>query len=204
MKFITAGCYYFYALLLSLMLMAQGSAASTLLILGDSLSAGYGIDADKGWVNLLRSDLDGQHRVINASISGDTTGNGLARLPVLLEKFKPTHVLLELGGNDGLQGHPLSRMRSNLQRMIALCREYNAQPILFGMRLPPNYGKRYGDTFAAVFEDLADKENLPLVPFQFEQLVVTEGMIQQDGIHPTEPAQPIIADAVWAEIKDLL
>lgn len=204
MKFITAGRYYFYALLLSLMLMAQGSAASTLLILGDSLSAGYGIDADKGWVNLLRSDLDGQHRVINASISGDTTGNGLARLPVLLEKFKPTHVLLELGGNDGLQGHPLSRMRSNLQRMIALCREYNAQPILFGMRLPPNYGKRYGDTFAAVFEDLADKENLPLVPFQFEQLVVTEGMIQQDGIHPTEPAQPIIADAVWAEIKDLL
>ena len=204
MKFITAGCYYFYALLLSLMLMAQGSAASTLLILGDSLSAGYGIDADKGWVNLLRSDLDGQHRVINASISGDTTGNGLARLPVLLEKFKPTHVLLELGGNDGLQGHPLSRMRSNLQRMIALCREYKAQPILFGMRLPPNYGKRYADTFAAVFEDLADKENLPLVPFQFEQLVVTEGMIQQDGIHPTEPAQPIIADAVWAEIKDLL
>jgi acyl-CoA thioesterase-1 len=204
MKFITAGRYYFYALLLSLMLMAQGSAASTLLILGDSLSAGYGIDADKGWVNLLRSDLDGQHRVINASISGDTTGNGLARLPVLLEKFKPTHVLLELGGNDGLQGHPLSRMRSNLQRMIALCREYNAQPILFGMRLPPNYGKRYADTFAAVFEDLADKENLPLVPFQFEQLVVTEGMIQQDGIHPTEPAQPIIADAVWAEIKDLL
>ncbi len=204
MKFITAGCYYFYALLLSLMLMAQGSAASTLLILGDSLSAGYGIDADKGWVNLLRSDLDGQHRVINASISGDTTGNGLARLPVLLEKFKPTHVLLELGGNDGLQGHPLSRMRSNLQRMIALCREYNAQPILFGMRLPPNYGKRYADTFAAVFEDLADKENLPLVPFQFEQLVVTEGMIQQDGIHPTEPAQPIIADAVWAEIKGLL
>ena len=204
MKFITAGRYYFYALLLSLMLMAQGSAASTLLILGDSLSAGYGIDADKGWVNLLRSDLDGQHRVINASISGDTTGNGLARLPVLLEKFKPTHVLLELGGNDGLQGHPLSRMRSNLQRMIALCREYNAQPILFGMRLPPNYGKRYADTFAAVFEDLADKENLPLVPFQFEQLVVTEGMIQQDGIHPTEPAQRIIADAVWAEIKDLL
>jgi len=204
MKFITAGRYYFYALLLSLMLMAQGSAASTLLILGDSLSAGYGIDADKGWVNLLRSDLDGQHRVINASISGDTTGNGLARLPVLLEKFKPTHVLLELGGNDGLQGHPLSRMRSNLQRMIALCREYKAQPILFGMRLPPNYGKRYADTFAAVFEDLADKENLPLVPFQFEQLVVTEGMIQQDGIHPTEPAQPIIADAVWAEIKDLL
>ena len=179
MKFITAGRYYFYALLLSLMLMAQGSAASTLLILGDSLSAGYGIDADKGWVNLLRSDLDGQHRVINASISGDTTGNGLARLPVLLEKFKPTHVLLELGGNDGLQGHPLSRMRSNLQRMIALCREYNAQPILFGMRLPPNYGKRYADTFAAVFEDLADKENLPLVPFQFEQLVVTEGMSQQ-------------------------
>ena len=166
MKFITAGCYYFYALLLSLMLMAQGSAASTLLILGDSLSAGYGIDADKGWVNLLRSDLDGQHRVINASISGDTTGNGLARLPVLLEKFKPTHVLLELGGNDGLQGHPLSRMRSNLQRMIALCREYNAQPILFGMRLPPNYGKRYADTFAAVFEDLADKENLQLVPYR--------------------------------------
>jgi acyl-CoA thioesterase-1 len=191
-------------LLVTLLLATGTSSASTLLVLGDSLSAGYGIDPDKGWVNLLRDDIDSQHSIINASISGDTTGNGLARLPTLLEKFKPSHVLIELGGNDGLQGHPLSRMKTNLARMIALCREHNAQPILFAMRLPPNYGKRYSETFAAVFPTLAKEQNVPLVPFQFEQLMLTEGMIQQDGIHPTEPAQPFIAQAVWGEIKRFL
>ena len=111
---------------------------------------------------------------------------------------------MELGGNDGLRGHPLSRVKANLQTMIDLCREQNAQPILFAMRLPPNYGKRYTDTFASLFPTLAQEQNLPLVPFQFEKLVLTEGMIQQDGIHPTELAQPTIKQAVLVELKKLL
>jgi acyl-CoA thioesterase-1 len=190
--------------LLILLIFAGNSFASTLLVLGDSLSAGYGINPDNGWVNLLRADLEPRHQIINASISGDTTGNGLARLPKLLKEFKPTYVLLELGGNDGLRGHPLSKTKSNLQTMIDLCRQQNAQPILFAMRLPPNYGKRYADTFANLFPTLAAEQDIPLVPFQFEKLVVTEGMIQQDGIHPTEPAQPIIKQAVLTELKKLL
>jgi acyl-CoA thioesterase I len=194
----------FSKLLIIMLLLAGNSYASTLLVVGDSISAGYGINPDNGWVNLLRADLEPKHQIINASISGDTTGNGLARLPVLLEKFKPNYVLLELGGNDGLRGHPLSRTKSNLQTMIDLCRQQNAQPILFEMRLPPNYGKRYSETFARLFSTLADEQNIPLVPFQFEKLVLTEGMIQQDGIHPTEPAQPIIKQAVLRELVKIL
>jgi len=194
----------FSKLLIIISLLAGNSYASTLLVVGDSLSAGYGINPDNGWVNLLRADLEPELNIINASISGDTTGNGLARLPLLLEKFKPTYVLLELGGNDGLRGHPLAKTKANLQTMIDLCRAQNAQPLLFAMRLPPNYGKRYTDTFARLFPTLAEEENIPLVPFQFEELVVTKGMIQQDGIHPTELAQPIIKQAVLTEVRKIL
>lgn len=194
----------FSKLLIIILLLAGNSYASTLLVVGDSISAGYGINPDNGWVNLLRADLEPKHQIINASISGDTTGNGLARLPMLLKKFKPSYVLLELGGNDGLRGHPLSRTKSNLQTMIDLCRQQNAQPILFEMRLPPNYGKRYTETFARLFSTLAGEQNIPLVPFQFEELVLTEGMIQQDGIHPTEPAQPLIKQAVLTELIKIL
>ena len=194
----------FSKLLILIFLLAGNSYASTLLVVGDSLSAGYGINPDNGWVNLLRADLEPEHKIINASISGDTTGNGLARLPLLLKKFKPTYVLLELGGNDGLRGHPLTKTKSNLQTMIDLCRAQNAQPLLFAMRLPPNYGKRYSNTFAKLFPNLAEEQGIPLVPFQFEELVLTEGMIQQDGIHPTELAQPIIKQAVLKELVKIL
>ena len=191
-------------LVLLILLSGNSFASSTLLVLGDSISAGYGINPDKGWVNLLRADLEPQHRVINASISGDTTGNGLARLPKLLKEFKPDYVLLELGGNDGLRGHPLSKVKSNLQTMIDLVREQDAQPILFAMRLPPNYGKRYADSFAQLFIKLAQQEDLPLLPIPFEELVSMEGMIQRDGIHPTEPAQPIIKQTVLTELVKIL
>lgn len=191
-------------LVLLILLSGNSFASSTLLVLGDSISAGYGINPDKGWVNLLRADLEPQHQVVNASISGDTTGNGLARLPKLLKEFKPDYVLLELGGNDGLRGHPLSKVKSNLQTMIDLIREQNAQPILFAMRLPPNYGKRYTDSFAQLFIKLAQQEDIPLLPIPFEELVSMEGMIQRDGIHPTEPAQPIIKQAVLTELVKIL
>lgn len=185
-------------------LLGANTYGSTLLVLGDSLSAGYGINQGSGWVDLLGQDWKDRHQIINGSISGDTTGGGLNRLPLLLEKFSPDYVLLELGGNDGLRGQPLSLMRNNLLAMIKLCREAGAQPILFGMRLPPNYGRRYSDAFAAVYPQLSAQEKVVLIPFQLEELTVTEGMIQQDGLHPTAKAQPIIKQVIKEYLQPLM
>ena len=185
-------------------LLGANTYGSTLLVLGDSLSAGYGINQENGWVALLEKDLGDDHRIINGSISGDTTGGGLNRLPRLLEEFDPDFVLLELGGNDGLRGQPLALMKANLQAMIKLAREAGAEPVLFGMRLPPNYGRRYSDAFAAVYPQLSEAEDVLLIPFQLEELSVTEGMIQEDGLHPTAMAQPIIKEVIKRYIKPLM
>lgn len=185
-------------------LLGANTYGSTLLVLGDSLSAGYGINQGSGWVDLLRYDWKDRHQIINGSISGDTTGGGLNRLPLLLEKFSPDYVLLELGGNDGLRGQPLSLMKNNLLAMIKLCRDAGAEPILFGMRLPPNYGRRYSDAFAAVYPQLSAQEKVVLIPFQLEELTVTEGMIQQDGLHPTAKAQPIIKQVIKDYLQPLM
>ena len=185
-------------------LLGANTYGSTLLVLGDSLSAGYGINQGSGWVDLLRYDWKDRHQIINGSISGDTTGGGLNRLPLLLEKFSPDYVLLELGGNDGLRGQPLSLMKNNLLAMIKLCRDAGAEPILFGMRLPPNYGRRYSDAFAAVYPQLSAQEKVLLIPFQLEELAVTDGMIQQDGLHPTAKAQPIIKQVIKDYLQPLM
>jgi len=185
-------------------LLGANTYGSTLLVLGDSLSAGYGINQESGWVALLDKDFGDDHRIINGSISGDTTGGGLNRLPRLLEEFSPDYVLLELGGNDGLRGQPLNLMKSNLQAMINLVRDAGAEPVLFGMRLPPNYGRRYSDAFAAVYPQLSESEKVLLIPFQLEELSVTEGMIQEDGLHPTALAQPIIKEVIKGYIKPLM
>ena len=185
-------------------LLGANTYGSTLLVLGDSLSAGYGVNQESGWVALLRDDLSDRHQVINGSISGDTTGGGLNRLPLLLEKFSPDYVLLELGGNDGLRGQPLSLMKRNLQTMIELCRQAGAEPVLFGMRLPPNYGRRYSDAFAAVYPQLSDEQQVVLIPFQLEELAITEGMIQEDGLHPTALAQPVIKEVIKGYIQPLM
>jgi len=185
-------------------LLGANTYGSTLLVLGDSLSAGYGVNQESGWVALLRDDLSDRHQVINGSISGDTTGGGLNRLPLLLEKFSPDYVLLELGGNDGLRGQPLSLMKRNLQTMIELCRRAGAEPVLFGMRLPPNYGRRYSDAFAAVYPQLSDEQQVVLIPFQLEELAITEGMIQEDGLHPTALAQPVIKEVIKGYIQPLM
>ena len=187
-----------------LILLGANTYGSTLLVLGDSLSAGYGVNQESGWVALLRDDLSDRHQVINGSISGDTTGGGLNRLPLLLEKFSPDYVLLELGGNDGLRGQPLSLMKRNLQTMIELCRQAGAEPVLFGMRLPPNYGRRYSDAFAAVYPQLSDEQQVVLIPFQLEELAITEGMIQEDGLHPTALAQPVIKEVIKGYIQPLM
>jgi acyl-CoA thioesterase-1 len=200
--------FFMHALIKSIcclfILLGANTYGSTLLVLGDSLSAGYGVNQGKGWVALLRNDLGDDHTVINGSISGDTTGGGLNRLPLLLEKFSPDYVLLELGGNDGLRGQPLKLMKGNLNAMITLCREAGAEPILFGMRLPPNYGRRYSDAFAAVYPQLSDETGVPLIPFQLEELAITEGMIQEDGLHPTALAQPIIKDLIKGYVAPLM
>jgi acyl-CoA thioesterase-1 len=181
-------------------LLGANTYGSTLLVLGDSLSAGYGINQENGWVALLDEDLGDEHRIIN----GDTTGGGLNRLPRLLEEFSPDFVLLELGGNDGLRGQPLALMKSNLQTMINLVREAGAEPVLFGMRLPPNYGRRYSDAFAAVYPQLSESEKVLLIPFQLEELSITDGMIQEDGLHPTALAQPIIKEVIKGYIEPLM
>ncbi len=195
--FITHVCCLF-------ILLGANTYGSTLLVLGDSLSAGYGINQESGWVALLDKDFGDDHRIINGSISGDTTGGGLNRLPRLLQEFSPDYVLLELGGNDGLRGQPLNLMKSNLQAMINLVREAGAEPVLFGMRLPPNYGRRYSDAFAAVYPQLSEAENVLLIPFQLEELSITEGMIQEDGLHPTALAQPIIKEVIKGYIEPLM
>ena len=186
------------------MLLGANTYGSTLLVLGDSLSAGYGVNQENGWVALLKDDLGDGHQIINGSISGDTTGGGLNRLPLLLEKFSPDYVLLELGGNDGLRGQPLNLMQRNLLAMIELCRQAGAEPVLFGMRLPPNYGRRYSDAFALVYPQLSEQEKVMLIPFQLEELAITEGMIQEDGLHPTTLAQPIIKDVIKDYLEPLM
>ena len=185
-------------------LLGANTYGSTLLVLGDSLSAGYGINQENGWVALLEKDLGDDHRIINGSISGDTTGGGLNRLPRLLEEFDPDFVLLELGGNDGLRGQPLNLMQRNLLAMIELCRQAGAEPVLFGMRLPPNYGRRYSDAFAAIYPQLSEQEKVMLIPFELDELAITEGMIQEDGLHPTALAQPIIKDVIKGYLEPLM
>lgn len=195
----------FRTLIITLTLLTSLSCHSaTLLVLGDSISAGYGIDRGKGWVELLQQQLGEQHHVVNASISGDTTGGGLSRLNTLIAEHQPDFVLIELGGNDGLRGYPIPRMKQNLQAMIELSRQGDAQPILFAMRIPPNYGKRYSDQFAAAYTDLAEQAEVPMLPFLFGDIATDRELLQEDGIHPTEEAQPIIAERVRSILEPLL
>ena len=179
----------------------------TVLVLGDSLSAGYGIPRGQDWVSLLQQRLDGSdqaYRVINASITGDTTHGGLTRLPAALQRHQPEIVLVELGGNDGLRGLDLATTRDNLRAMIHLARQAGARVLLLGLRLPANYGKVYADRFHAVYTELAASENAALVDFFLEGVAETTELMQPDGIHPSARAQPRILDNVWEGLEPLL
>lgn len=196
---------------LALLLLSTGSAADPsrpkLLVLGDSLSAAYGIPVDQGWVALLANYLhqDGiQAEVINASISGDTTRGGLSRLAPLLHKHQPDFVIIELGANDGLRGFPLKAMRDNLRQLIQLSRQSGASVLLLGMRIPPNYGAKYTSTFFDSFGQLAREESIPLVPFFLEGVAGHTDLIQDDGLHPRAQAQPIMLDHVLAKLLPLM
>lgn len=186
---------------------ADAEDAKTILVLGDSLSAGYGMDKNNGWVNLMRQRLEQQahdYKVVNASISGETTAGGLRRLPQLLQQYQPRIVLLELGGNDGLRGFPLKRMRHNLQRMIELSLQQQARPVLFGMQIPPNYGQRYSRQFAQIYPALANDYAIALIPFFMEGVATNSAMMQKDGIHPNERGQAPLLENSWPTIAPLL
>lgn len=178
----------------------------SILIMGDSLSAGYGIKLEDGWVNLLQQDLKKKYQVsvINASVSGETSSGGLSRLPALLGQHKPTIVLIELGGNDGLRGQSIKLMKENLQKMINLSKNINAKVVLAGIQIPTNYGSRYTTQFKQSFEDLANENDVALIPFLLEGIATQKELMQNDGIHPTAAAQPLIVNNVSPIIQPLL
>lgn len=180
--------------------------AKKILVMGDSLSAGYGIDIQQGWVSLLKTQLAETHQVeiINASVSGETSSGGKTRLPALLNEHKPDIVILELGGNDGLRGQPLKLLENNLQAMIDASKSSGAQVILAGMQIPPNYGPRYSSEFKALYEKLAEKNQSGLIPFLLEGIGGNTEFMQRDGIHPTAEAQQIIVNNALTEIKKFL
>jgi len=183
------------------------AADSSILVLGDSLSAAYGIRLEQGWVALLDARLKREgyeHRVVNASSSGETTGGALARLPRALERHRPAVVVIELGGNDGLRGLPIGEVRNNLEQLIRLSRRSGAQVLLVGMRIPPNYGPTYTSEFHALYADLAQQHGLPLVPFFLEGIALDDSLMQDDGIHPNAAAQPRLLAQVWARLEPLL
>ena len=179
----------------------------TLLVYGDSISAGYGIRVEQGWVALLQAKLKQEgygYQVINASISGETTAGGLARLPRALALHHPQVVILELGGNDGLRALPVAQMRDNLARMCALAKSAGARILLLGMRIPPNYGPQSTEQFRLAFSDLAHADKLPFVPFLLNDIALNASLMQADGFHPNALGQPRLLDNVWAELGGLL
>ena len=182
------------------------SQAKTILVLGDSLSAGYGVELKDGWVNLLRERLNeqGEYTVVNASISGNTTSMGLARIPSLLKKYEPNIVIIELGGNDGLQGHPVKVLERNLSKMTELSKASGAKVLLVGIQIPPNYGARYTDEFFATFPKVAKEHSVPLVPFILDNVATNPELMQRDGVHPKAEAQPQILENIWPYFEQLI
>jgi acyl-CoA thioesterase-1 len=194
-------------LLLLFLVLPNLAEARIILIVGDSLSAAYGIPVDQGWVSLLQERLDSRdypYRIINASISGDTTANARARLPQALASHESAVVLLELGGNDGLRGLSLTEMKSNLGAMISSVQETGALLLLVGVQLPPNYGPRYTERFQAVYRELAAEHELALLPSLVDGIGTEQNLMQSDGIHPNASAQPLIRDRVWKALVPLL
>lgn len=181
---------------------------NTILVLGDSLSAAYGIEIELGWVNLLRNRIanyseDQQWNVVNASVSGETTAGGLARLPHLIEKFQPVLCIIELGANNGLRGQSTTLMQQNLEEMVKQC-SVSGTSILLGIKLPPNYGEKYTKAFHQVYADVANACDIPLVPFLLEGIALKDDYLQADRLHPTAESQPIILENVWPTLEKWL
>ncbi len=198
---------------LGLLLFAQQQAhaatasASTILILGDSLSSAFGMSRDAGWATLLQNKLNAQglnYQLVNVSVSGDTTRTGLGRLTHALQQYQPAIVIVALGGNDGLRGLPFTEIESSLARIIKTCQQQQAKVLLAGVRLPPNYGPAYNKRFAELYQRLARRYAVPLIPQLLADVSQHRHLMQDDGIHPTAEAQPIIMQNVWDRLKTML
>ncbi len=190
-----------------MLVFSSTTLSQTLLVLGDSLSAGYQMPAEKSWPALLSPLLAQQAQpttVINASISGDTSGNGLARLPKLLKQHKPDFVLIELGANDGLRGFHPKILRNNLSQMITEIKKVRSQPLLMQIEVPPNYGKRYNELFRNTYPSLSEATNVPLLPFFLIDIIVKPELMMKDGLHPTAEAQPLIAQFMAKHLQPYL
>lgn len=193
-------------MLLVLSFTASAVQAKTLLILGDSLSAGYGLSQQQSWVYLLQQKLDQQASdwtLVNASISGETSGGGLARLPALLEQHQPDYVLIELGANDGLRGFPIPQLESNLTKMAEHIKQQDSKAVLMQIRIPPNYGPRYTTQFTNLYPKVAEEQQIPLWPFFMETIALKQHWMQADGLHPSLEAQPVIADLMLPLVLSL-
>ena len=193
-------------MLLVLSLTAAAVQAKTLLILGDSLSAGYGLSQQQSWVRLLQQKLDQQDSswtLVNASISGETSGGGLARLPALLKQHKPDYVLIELGANDGLRGFPVPQLESNLNAMVTQIKQQQSKAVLMQIRIPPNYGPRYTKLFTDLYPKISKEQQIPLWPFFMETIALKQQWMQADGLHPNLEAQPVIADLMLPLVSSL-
>jgi acyl-CoA thioesterase I len=198
----------FFSLSLLLVALAAASAGRpTVLVFGDSLSSGYGIDVDQSWTALLQERLEVQgyeHRVVNASISGETTEGGAARIGAALDRFDPDLVVLELGGNDGLRGFPPERIKTNLRSVIESSQASGAAVVLLGIRIPPNYGPRYTRSFENVYRELADELGVPWIEFFMDGVAMNDDLMQDDGIHPNAEAQSVLLDNAWPVIRQAL
>jgi len=198
----------FVLVVLWLAAVSANAATPVILVFGDSISAGYGLPrVEQGWAALLQAKLKQEgygDEVVNASVSGETTAGGLARLPRALNLHHPAVVLLELGGNDGLRALPVAQMRENLARMAELAATAGAKVLLLGMRIPPNYGPEYTAEFSRVYADLARDQKLPVVSFLLNGIAQKPDLMQADGIHPNQAGQPKLLDAVWPALKPLL
>jgi acyl-CoA thioesterase-1 len=183
------------------------SAERTIVVIGDSLSSGYGLNAEQSWVSMLENRLDEEaygYDVVNASIAGDTSAGGLARLPDLLAKQAPAIVVIELGGNDGLRGLPVARLRDNLGRMIELAEASGAEPLLIGIQIPPNYGPAYTAQFSDVYASLAAEYDVPFVDFLMEGVALDPSLMQADRIHPNAAGQAPMLENVWRVLAAIL
>lgn len=186
---------------------ARAAEPPVILVVGDSLSAGYGLGSGQGWVALLQQRLKKQgygYRVVNASVTGETTDGGVQRLDRALATHQPGIVIIELGGNDGLRGLPVSRVRANLELLIMKSRAAGAQVLLVAIRVPTNYGPQYGSAFQQIYRDLATRYRIGLVPFLSDEVVLREELFLEDGIHPNATAQPLLLDSLWIPLSPLL
>jgi len=202
--------FLFVSISAAILVLGRAHAADerpVILILGDSLSAAFGIPVEEGWVARLQRRLDAEgydYRVVNASLSGETTASGLQRLPRALELHDPAVVIVELGGNDGLRGLPVAELEANLGAIVRLSRLAGSTAVLTGIRVPTNYGPRYTHDFFAAYGRVASADCVALVPFFLEGIATVEGLFQSDGIHPTVEAQPLLLDNVWPALEPLL